>query len=124
MIVKLRESAWAERVPLLSFAPAVRQVIDTTSAIESVNARIRRVVRSRGHCPTETAALECVHLAIMSLDPTGLGRQRWSNRWEDALNAFTISSPGRRSSSTKQPCSTSITRTGHTRKEGARTEIL
>jgi putative transposase len=88
-------------VPFLNFAPAVRQVIYTTNAIESVNARIRKAVRSRGHFPTETAALKCVYMAIMSLDPTGIGRQRWSNRWKEALNAFTIAFPGRMISSTK-----------------------
>jgi len=100
-IVKLWESARAEFVPFLSFAPAVRQVIYTTNAIESVNARIRKAVRSRGHFPTETAALKCVYMAIMSIDPTGIGRQRWSNRWKEALNAFTIAFPGRMISSTK-----------------------
>jgi putative transposase len=33
-----------------------------------------------GHFPTEQAALKCVYLAIMSLDPTGKGQQRWSYR--------------------------------------------
>ena len=94
-IIKLWESAWAEFVPFLSFAPAVRQVIYTTNAIESVNARIRKAVKARGHFPTETAALKCVYLAVMSLDPTGTGRQRWSNRWKEALNAFTVAFPGR-----------------------------
>lgn len=94
-IIKLWESAWAEFVPFLSFAPAVRQVIYTTNAIESVNARIRKAVKARGHFPTETAALKCVYMAVMSLDPTGTGRQRWSNRWKEALNAFTVAFPGR-----------------------------
>ena len=76
-IVKLWENAWAEFVPFLGFDPEVRAVIYTTNAIESINARIRKVVKSRGHFPTETAALKCVYLAVMSLDPTGRGRQRW-----------------------------------------------
>jgi putative transposase len=41
------------------------------NAIESVNARIRRAVKARGHFPNEQAALTCVYLAIMGLDPTG-----------------------------------------------------
>jgi transposase-like protein len=56
---------------------------------------IRRAVNVRGHFPTETAALKCVYLAIISLDPTGRGRQRWSNRWKEALNAFEIIFDGR-----------------------------
>jgi putative transposase len=100
-IVKLWENAWAEFVPFLNFDPEVRTVIYTTNAIESVNARIRKAVKARGHFPTETAALKCVYLAVMSLDPTGRGRQRWTNRWKPALNAFTIAFPDRIMSSTK-----------------------
>ena len=100
-IVKLWESAWAEFVPFLAFDQEVRQVIYTTNAIESVNARIRKAVKARGHFPNEQAALKCVYLAVMSLDPTGRGRQRWSNRWKGALNAFTIAFPDRIIPSTK-----------------------
>ena len=48
-------------------------IICTTNAIESINARLRRAVNARGHFPTEQAALKCLYLAIMSLDPTGKG---------------------------------------------------
>ena len=94
-IVKLWENAWAEFVPFLAFDPEIRTVIYTTNAIESVNARIRKAVKARGHFPTEAAAMKCVYLAVMSLDPTGRGRQRWTNRWKPALNAFTLAFPGR-----------------------------
>ena len=100
-IVALWERAWAEFVPFLSFDPEVRAVIYTTNAIESINSRIRKAVKARGHFPTETAALKCVYLAVMSLDPTGIGRQRWTNRWKPALNAFTIAFPGRILTTTK-----------------------
>ncbi|MFI9159337.1 IS256 family transposase [Kitasatospora aureofaciens] len=94
-IVRLWENAWAEFVPFLSFDVEVRRVICTTNAIESVNARIRKAVRSRGHFPNEQAALKCVYMAIMSLDPTGAGRKRWMTRWKAALNAFEIAFDGR-----------------------------
>ena len=54
--------------------------IPVTNAIESVNARIRRAVKARGHFPNEQAALKCVYMAIMSLDPTGTGQRRWMMR--------------------------------------------
>jgi len=60
-----------------------------------VNARIRRAVKARGHFPNEQAALKCVYLAVMSLDPTGKGRKRWIIRWKAALNAFEITFEGR-----------------------------
>ena len=52
-------------------------------------------VRARGHFPNEQAALKCLYLTIVSLDPTGRGRQRWTNRWKPALNAFHIAFEGR-----------------------------
>jgi transposase-like protein len=94
-IIRLWTNAWAEFVPFLRFDQEIRAIICTTNAIESINARIRRAVNARGHFPTEAAALKCVYLAIMSLDPTGTGQQRWSNRWKAALNAFEITFDGR-----------------------------
>jgi putative transposase len=94
-IIRLWENAWAEFVPFLQFDREIRTVICTTNAIESINARLRRAVNARGHFPTEQAAMKCLYLAIMSLDPTGKGRKRWSNRWKAALNAFDITFDGR-----------------------------
>ena len=94
-VVRLWENAWAEFVPFLGFDVEIRKVICSTNAIESVNARIRRAVNARGHFPNEQAALKCVYLAIMSLDPTGQGRRRWMIRWKPALNAFEMTFDGR-----------------------------
>lgn len=94
-IVRLWENAWAEFVPFLNFDTEIRKVICSTNAIESVNARIRRAVKARGHFPNEQAALKCVYLAIMAMDPTGQARKRWISRWKAALNAFDITFDGR-----------------------------
>jgi transposase-like protein len=94
-IVRLWENAWAEFVPFLNFDAEIRKVICSTNAIESVNARIRRAVKARGHFPNEAAALKCVYMAVMSLDPTGQGRKRWMMRWKPALNAFEMTFDGR-----------------------------
>ncbi len=93
-IVRLWENAWEEFTPFLRFDTEIRRIVCTTNAIESVNARIRRAVRARGHFPNETAALKCVYMAIMSLDPTGKGQARWTMRWKTALNAFDITFDG------------------------------
>jgi transposase-like protein len=87
--------------PFLQFDNEIRTIICTTNAIESINARLRRAVKARGHFPTEQAALKCLYLALLSLDPTGKGRQRWSNRWKGALNAFDITFDGRLSAGRK-----------------------
>ncbi|GAA2523128.1 hypothetical protein GCM10010201_21750 [Pilimelia columellifera subsp. columellifera] len=94
-IVRLWENSWAEFVPFLGFDPEIRKIVCSTNAIESVNARIRKAVRARGHFPNEQAALKCVYMAVMALDPTGTGRRRWAVRWKAALNAFEITFEGR-----------------------------
>ncbi|MFD5814108.1 IS256 family transposase [Streptomyces sp. NPDC127038] len=94
-IVRLWENAWEEFTPFLRFDTETRRIVCTTNAIESVNARIRRAVKARGHFPNEQAALKCVYMAIMSLDPTGKGQARWTSRWKTALNAFDITFDGR-----------------------------
>jgi transposase-like protein len=100
-IIRLWENAWSEFVPFLAFDREIRTIICTTNAIESLNARFRRSVKARGHFPTEQAALKHLYLVIVSLDPTGRGRQRWSNRWKAALNAFDMTFDGRLSAGRK-----------------------
>lgn len=57
-------------------------------------------MKTRGHFPTEQAALKCLYLVARSLDPTGAGKTRWAVQWKPALNAFAFpfqrSFPGRR----------------------------
>jgi putative transposase len=94
-IVRLWTNAWAEFTPFLQFDIEIRKIVCSTNAIESLNARFRRAVNARGHFPTEQSALKILYLTITSLDPTGKGRARWSNRWKAALNAFDIAFDGR-----------------------------
>jgi putative transposase len=89
-VIRLWTSAWEEFIPFLDYDVEIRQVICSTNAIESLNARYRRAVKARGHFPTEQAALKCLYLVTRSLDPTGTGRTRWAMRWKPALNAFAI----------------------------------
>jgi transposase-like protein len=94
-IIRLWSNAWPEVVPFLSFDVEIRKLISTTNAVESLNARLRRAANASGHFPTEQAALKRLYLAILSLDPTGKARQRWSNKWKAALNAFETTFDGR-----------------------------
>ncbi len=54
--MKLWENAWAEFGPP-SFDVEIRKVICSTNAIKSVNARMRKAVRARGHFPDEATPL-------------------------------------------------------------------
>jgi transposase-like protein len=89
-IVRLWNNAWEEFIPFLDYDVEIRTVLCSTNAIESLNARYRRAVKARGHFPTEQAALKCLYLVTRSLDPTGVGRTRWTMRWKPAINAFAI----------------------------------
>jgi putative transposase len=94
-VIRLWTDAWSEFVPFLGFDVEIRKIICSTNAIESINARLRRAVNARGHFPNEQAALKCLYMALMGLDPTGRGRGRWTMRWKAALNAFDIAFDGR-----------------------------
>ena len=61
--------AWEQFMPFLDYDPEIRQVLCSTNAIESLNARYRRAVSVRGHFPTEQAALKCLYMVTRSLDP-------------------------------------------------------
>lgn len=89
-------SAWAEFVPFLAFPPEIRKIIYTTNTIESLNARLRKATRNRGHFPTEQAALKALYLAIRTLTEPGRGRgNHVAAGWKTALNTFAIYFEGR-----------------------------
>jgi len=55
---------WPEVIPFFAFPDDVRRIIYTTNAIESLNAKRRRAVRTRGHFPTEESALKLLFLVL------------------------------------------------------------
>jgi len=56
--------AWGEVVPFYAFPTEVRRILYTTNAIEALNAKLRSAVRSRGHFPTDEAALKLLYLVL------------------------------------------------------------
>lgn len=56
--------AWSEVVPFYAFPAEVRRILYTTNAIESLNAKLRRAVRARGHFPTDEAAIKLLFLVL------------------------------------------------------------
>ncbi len=95
-IVKLWQNSWDVFVPFLAFPPEVRRVVYTTNMIESINYQLRKVTKTRGHFPTEKAALKLLYLAVRNITterggPAGTGT--W--RWKACLNALAIYFPDR-----------------------------
>lgn len=47
--------AWTHVIPFFAFPPQIRRVIYTTNAIESVHARLRKIIKTRSHFPSDEA---------------------------------------------------------------------
>jgi hypothetical protein len=79
--------AWDRVIPFFTFPPEVRKVIYTTNAIESVNARLRKIIKTRGHFPNDDAAAKLIWLALRNIT-ADWGRA--ANNWKTAMNQFAI----------------------------------
>ena len=55
---------WPAVIPFFAFPIDVRRIIYTTNAIEALNAKLRRAVRTRGHFPTDDSALKLLFLVL------------------------------------------------------------
>lgn len=79
--------AWDKVIPFFAFPPEVRRVLYTTNAIESVNARLRKIIKTRGHFPSDAAATKLIWLALRNITTT------WTKpdpQWKSAMNQFAI----------------------------------
>lgn len=79
--------AWTHVIPFFAFPPDVRRILYTTNAIESVNARLRKILKTRGHFPTDEAATKLIWLALRNITSDW---KRESNYWKAAMNQFAI----------------------------------
>jgi putative transposase len=52
----------------LEFPPAVRPIICTTNAIESLNYQFRKIIKDRGHFPSDDAVIKLLWLAIRDIE--------------------------------------------------------
>lgn len=62
------ENAWDRFIPFLAFGPALRRVIYTTNSIESLNYQLRKIIKNRGHFPSDAAAIKLLWLAIRNIE--------------------------------------------------------
>jgi putative transposase len=66
--VQAWERAWDRFIPFLEFPPAVRKIIYTTNAIESLNYQLRKIIKNRGHFPGDDAVIKLLWLAIRDIE--------------------------------------------------------
>jgi putative transposase len=91
-IVPAWRRAWGEVIPFYAFPDEVRRIIYTTNAIESLNAKLRRAVRARGHFPTDDSAMKLLFLVL------NLAAKEWkmpAREWAMAKAQFAILFEGR-----------------------------
>ncbi len=83
---------WVNIIPFFSYPPAIRKVIYTTNAIESIQAQLRKVTRNRGAFPSPEAVRKILYLAIERIS------KKWKRPikdWVAALNHFSVVFEGR-----------------------------
>jgi transposase-like protein len=86
-VVASWRKAWSHVIPFFAFPPAVRKVIYTTNAIESINARLRKIIKTRGHFPSDDAATKLIWLALRNIT-ADWGRA--AHDWRAAMNQFAV----------------------------------
>ena len=113
--VRVWEDAWDAFTPFLAFSPAVRRLLYTTNAIESLNYQLRKVTKARGHFPNDDAVVKLLWLAIINIEDKR-ARERAARRaatgkrsdqparlvegqrvmgWREVLNELDSAYPGR-----------------------------
>ena len=85
-VVAIWRRAWDRVIPFFAFPPAVRRVIYTTNAIESVHAQLRKIIKTRGHFPSDDAATKLIWLALRNITSDW----RAAREWREAMNQFAI----------------------------------
>ncbi len=58
---------WTQVVPFFIYPPDARRIIYTTTAIESLHMQLRKIVKNRGHFPSDEAAINLVFLALRNI---------------------------------------------------------
>ena len=116
-VLIIARNAWERFIPFLAFPPDLRRIIYTTNAIESLNYQLRKIIKNRGHFPSDQAAVKLLWLAICNIeDKRARERQKFyddplktgdrsrnkrlvegarTNGWKQALGALALTYPER-----------------------------
>jgi transposase-like protein len=86
-VVAAWRRAWDRVVPFFAFPSEIRRIIYTTNAIESVNSRLRKIIKTRGHFPSDDAASKLIWLALRNITTEW---DRATRHWKEAMTQFAI----------------------------------
>ena len=91
MIAESWRTRWELFTPFLAFPEPIRKIVYTTNSIEAVNRQLRKIIKTRGHFPTDDAAMKLLWLALRNAE------KKWTypiKDWPAALHQFAIYFPG------------------------------
>lgn len=83
---------WEEVIPFFAYPADVRKIIYTTNAIESLHMQLRKIIKTRGHFPSDEAATKLIYLALRNIT------KEWkmsAREWKSAMTQFAILFPER-----------------------------
>jgi len=83
---------WTQVIPFFAYPLAIRRILYTTNAIESLHMQLRKALKTRGHFPNDEAAIKLLYLVIRNIT------QRWKmapRDWKQAMTHFAILYPDR-----------------------------
>lgn len=86
-VAAMWQRQWEHVMPFFAYPPEVRKIIYTTNAIESLHMQLRKIVKNRGHFPSDEAASKLLYLALRNIE------KDWKMppiTWKQAVNQFAI----------------------------------
>ena len=78
---------WEQVVPFFAYPNEIRKIIYTTNAIESLHMQLRKVLKTRGHFPSDEAATKLIYLVLRGIT------KKWKNppvTWKLAATQFAL----------------------------------
>lgn len=90
--MKSWRTAWEQAIPFFAFPPEVRRIVYATNAIESLHMQLRKIIKNRGHFPSDEAATKLLWLALRNV------QKKWSRSAREsipAMNQFALLYPDR-----------------------------
>lgn len=90
-IAPIWERQWDAITPAFAYPQPIRRILTTTNAIESLHMQLRKILKTRGHFPTDDAAGKLVYLALRNIHK----RWRAAPEWQRAMTHFAVLFPDR-----------------------------
>ena len=90
-IAPIWERQWSYVTPAFAYPPQIRRILTTTNAIESLHSQLRKIIKNRGHFPSDEAATKLLYLALRNI------YKRWNAapEWTQAMTHFALLFPDR-----------------------------